>query len=45
VADYVLSPFDPADDVSAIVARAADAVEVIARDGLEEAQRRFNERP
>ncbi len=45
VADYVLSAFDPADDVAAIVARAADAVEVIGRDGLEEAQRRFNERP
>ena len=45
VADYVLSPFDPADDAEAIVRRAADAVETIVRDGLDEAQRRFNERP
>ena len=42
VADYVLSPFAPEDDADALVARAADAVEVLARDGLEEAQRRFN---
>jgi PTH1 family peptidyl-tRNA hydrolase len=42
VADYVLSPFAPEDDVDAIVGRAADAVELLAREGLEEAQRRFN---
>jgi peptidyl-tRNA hydrolase, PTH1 family len=42
VADYVLSPFEPEDDVEALVARSADAVETIARDGLESAQRRFN---
>jgi PTH1 family peptidyl-tRNA hydrolase len=42
VADYVLSSFAPEDDVQAIVAQAADAVETLARDGLEEAQRRFN---
>ena len=30
VADYVLSPFAPDDDVDAIVARAADAVELLA---------------
>jgi peptidyl-tRNA hydrolase, PTH1 family len=42
VADYVLSPFLPEDDVDAIVARAADAVETLAADGLEETQRRFN---
>ena len=42
VADYVLSPFVPEDDVEAIVARAADAVESLAADGLEETQRRFN---
>ena len=42
VADYVLSPFAPEDDVVAIVARAADAVEVLASEGLEETQRRFN---
>ncbi len=42
VADYVLSPFDPETDVDALVARAADAVETVAHDGLEAAQRRFN---
>jgi PTH1 family peptidyl-tRNA hydrolase len=42
VADFVLSPFDPHEDRDEIVARAADAVEVLVRDGLEEAQRRFN---
>ena len=45
VADYVLSPFEPADDAESIVGRAADAVETIVRDGIDEAQRRFNERP
>ena len=42
VADYVLSPFDPEIDVDALVSRAADAVETIAREGLEAAQQRFN---
>lgn len=42
VADYVLSPFASEDDVEAIVARSADAVETIVRDGLEVAQTRFN---
>ena len=42
VADYVLSPFAPEDDVEALVGRAGDAVETLVRDGLEEAQRRFN---
>ena len=42
LADYVLSNFDPHDDAEAIVARAADAVEPIARDGLEPTQRRFH---
>jgi len=42
VADYVLSSFAPEDDADALVGRAADAVETLARDGLEEAQRRFN---
>ena len=42
VADYVLSPFGPEVDVEALVGRAADAVETVAREGLEEAQRRFN---
>jgi peptidyl-tRNA hydrolase len=42
VADYVLSPFAPEDDGEALVGRAADAVEALAHDGLDEAQRRFN---
>jgi PTH1 family peptidyl-tRNA hydrolase len=42
VADYVLSPFEPHEDVEGIVSRAADAVECLAVHGLEEAQRRFN---
>ena len=42
VADYVLSPFEAETDVGALVERAADAVEAIARDGLEAAQQRFN---
>ena len=42
VADYVLSPFDPSFDVEELVARAADAVEVLAAEGLPAAQARFN---
>jgi peptidyl-tRNA hydrolase, PTH1 family len=42
VADYVLSPFDPHVDVDELVARAADAVEVLATEGLPAAQQRFN---
>jgi PTH1 family peptidyl-tRNA hydrolase len=42
VADYVLSEFEPEVDVDALVARAADAVESIAREGLEGTQQRFN---
>ena len=42
VADYVLSPFRPEDDGEALVARAADAVETLVAEGLEETQRRFN---
>jgi PTH1 family peptidyl-tRNA hydrolase len=42
VADYVLSEFEPEVDVDALVSRAADAVETLARDGLEDAQQRFN---
>ena len=45
VADFVLSPFAPEMDVDSLVARAADAVETLVRDGLDEAQQRFNERP
>jgi PTH1 family peptidyl-tRNA hydrolase len=42
VADYVLSEFEPEVDVDALVARAADAVESIVREGLEPTQQRFN---
>ncbi len=42
VADYVLSPFEPEVDVDALVARSADAVETLAREGLEPAQARYN---
>jgi PTH1 family peptidyl-tRNA hydrolase len=42
VADWVLSPFSPEEDPEALVARAADAVETIAQDGLEAAQQRYN---
>ena len=42
VADYVLSAFDPTVDLNALVGRAADAVETMAREGLEPAQQRFN---
>jgi PTH1 family peptidyl-tRNA hydrolase len=42
VADYVLSPFDPAFDVDALVARSADAVEQLAAEGLEATQRAVN---
>jgi PTH1 family peptidyl-tRNA hydrolase len=44
VADFVLSEFPAELDVESLVGRAADAVEAVARDGLEEAQNRFNER-
>jgi PTH1 family peptidyl-tRNA hydrolase len=44
VADFVLSPFPPEVDVEGLVARAADAVETVAREGVEEAQNRFNAR-
>jgi PTH1 family peptidyl-tRNA hydrolase len=44
VADFVLDPFEPDVDVEAIVARAADAVETVAVQGVEAAQQRFNER-
>jgi PTH1 family peptidyl-tRNA hydrolase len=44
VADFVLSPFPPDFDVEEVVGRAADAIETLAREGLEEAQQKFNER-
>jgi len=42
VADYVLSPFESLEDVGALVSRSADAVETLAREGVEETQQRFN---
>jgi peptidyl-tRNA hydrolase, PTH1 family len=42
VSDYVLSGFEPGEDVDALVTRSADAVETLLRDGLEAAQARFN---
>jgi peptidyl-tRNA hydrolase, PTH1 family len=44
LADFVLSDFEPHEDAPGIVAKAADAVETLDADGLEAAQRRFNER-
>jgi PTH1 family peptidyl-tRNA hydrolase len=42
VADYVLSPFEPDEDVEALIALGADAVESLVADGLEETQARFH---
>ena len=42
VADYVLSAFEPEDDVEAIVTRSADAVETLVAEGLVATQQRFN---
>ena len=42
VADWVLSPFAPDEDAEALISRGADAVELIAQDGLEAAQQRYN---
>ena len=42
VADFVLDGFEPEIDVEELIGRSADAVETIARAGLEEAQRRYN---
>jgi PTH1 family peptidyl-tRNA hydrolase len=42
VADYVLSGFDPTVDLGELVARAVDAVETMASQGVEAAQQRFN---
>jgi PTH1 family peptidyl-tRNA hydrolase len=44
LADYVLSNFAPHDDRDAVVARAADAVEMLVREGVEPTQRAHNER-
>jgi PTH1 family peptidyl-tRNA hydrolase len=42
VSDWVLSGFTPKDNLEALIARAADAVETIAAEGLEAAQTHFN---
>jgi peptidyl-tRNA hydrolase, PTH1 family len=42
VSDWVLSGFAPEDDVEALIAKAADAVETIAAEGLEAAQAHVN---
>ncbi len=43
VADFVLSEFESDVDVGAMLARAADAVETLASEGLEAMQARFHE--
>jgi PTH1 family peptidyl-tRNA hydrolase len=42
VSDWVLSGFAPEDDLEALIAKSADAVETIAAQGLEAAQAHFN---
>jgi peptidyl-tRNA hydrolase len=42
LADYVLSDFAPHDDAETLIARAADAVELLDAEGLEAAQRAVN---
>jgi PTH1 family peptidyl-tRNA hydrolase len=42
LADYVLSDFEPEDDVDSLVERAADAVESLDAEGLERTQQKFN---
>lgn len=42
VADFVLSRFEPEENGEALIAQAADAVELLAGEGLAAAQRRFN---
>jgi peptidyl-tRNA hydrolase, PTH1 family len=44
VADFVLAPFDVHEDAETLITRAGDAVESVVGEGLEETQRRFNER-
>jgi len=41
-ADYVLSNFQPEDDREGLVSRAADAVETLDAEGLEQAQAHYN---
>ena len=42
ISDWVLSGFAPEDDLESLIAKAADAVETIAAEGLEPAQAHFN---
>src|SRR5215210_1792366 len=42
VADFVLNEFEAEVDGEDVIRRSADAIETIARDGLDEAQRRYN---
>jgi len=42
LADYVLSDFTPDDDAATLIARAADAVETLDAEGLDQAQAQFN---
>jgi len=42
VADFVLARFEPEETGEALIAQAADAVELLAAEGLAAAQRRFN---
>jgi PTH1 family peptidyl-tRNA hydrolase len=42
VKDYVLGQFEAHDDRDSVVGRAADAVEALLAEGLDETQRRFN---
>ena len=42
LADYVLSDFEPEEDVRSLVERAADAVESFDAEGLERTQQKFN---
>jgi len=44
LADYVLSNFEPHDNADDLVARAADALEQLDAEGLEQAQRAVNRR-
>jgi len=44
LADYLLSDFEPSDDAETLVARAADAVEQLDAEGVEQAQRAVNRR-
>jgi PTH1 family peptidyl-tRNA hydrolase len=44
LADWVLSDFDPHDEAEALVAAAADAVELLVAEGVERAQAQVNRR-